>query len=168
MRRVSMKPVARAQFSKREIDSMLEEAKEIQAYLLGLRDRYKRLDEITEDLLFACEEIEGLDDYMKRNGVALVDKFAERNTTWKSTPQRRWELQILEAALYKYLRTEDEEADDEDEEDAPVVPIVVPAATRKKAAPLPKKKAPLKKSKPRKGRGENAEWQFETKKTRRK
>lgn len=55
-----------------------------------IKDMYKELDHITEKLLkqgFTEGFFEGLH-------IVMNDKFSTKNTVWKSTPQRRYELEI--------------------------------------------------------------------------
>ena len=55
-----------------------------------IKDCYKELDEITQALL----ESGFTEGFVEGQHIVMKDLFAVKNTVWKSTPQRRFQLEI--------------------------------------------------------------------------
>lgn len=77
--------------SKRKIGQVAVRAKELIIILTRAKALYAELDEITEFLVKTGARVE---DY----GITMVDNFEEKNTAWKSTAMRRFELKLLAEA----------------------------------------------------------------------
>lgn len=67
---------------------LLQEAREIHTKLEENKMLYARLDMITQELVD--------DKFTEENGVALIDKFKDKNIQWKATGIRRFELDFSE------------------------------------------------------------------------
>lgn len=79
VRRVSSK-----RSTSNKISAMRKRARELIDQIEAIKPLYKELDELT-DKLFAAGFVAG-------EGLAIVDNFAEKNTVWKASAIRRFEL----------------------------------------------------------------------------
>lgn len=74
----------------REFNALVDEAKKlVEAYEL-VKEYFKRVDQVTTKLSTVPAA------KLAKSGVALVDQFeGNKNTAWRSTPFRRYELKVV-------------------------------------------------------------------------
>jgi hypothetical protein len=70
--------------SSKRINSLIKRATELVEQIEAVKPMYKELDELT-DRLFSLGFVSG-------NGLSLVDNFESKNTAWKASAFRRFEL----------------------------------------------------------------------------
>lgn len=88
--RVKRKKTAKKPVRVNSKKKLLEKAVEILLKIEDMKSSYKELDEIL-DMLIKREFSEGV---VGKRRVILKDRFAVKNTAWKSTPMRRFELEL--------------------------------------------------------------------------
>lgn len=74
----------------KDLRVLMKKAVSLQQKIDACRAHYAKLDVMIETLLdynFTSAKIDG-------RTVRLVDRFAKKNTVWKSTAQRRFELEV--------------------------------------------------------------------------
>lgn len=67
---------------------LAERIKEIKSEMERIKPLYGELDELTDMLI-------GLDLNLSKYGIAIQDNFESKNTAWKSTAMRRFELVVV-------------------------------------------------------------------------
>lgn len=67
---------------------LAERIKEIKFEMERIKPLYSELDELTDMLV-------GLDLNLSKYGIAIQDNFESKNTAWKSTAMRRFELVVV-------------------------------------------------------------------------
>lgn len=89
-RRNGSKKAARRATKRIKTNDLLERALMILKKVEAMKDFYKELDEVLEMLI----EAEFTEGKIKGQRIVLKDTFASRNLKWKSTPTRRYELEL--------------------------------------------------------------------------
>lgn len=73
-----------------KVNDLLERALMILNKVEAMKDFYKELDEVLEMLI----EAQFTEGKIKGRRIVLKDTFASKNLKWKSTPTRRYELEL--------------------------------------------------------------------------
>ncbi len=68
----------------------LAEALKLIVKIEGIKECYRELDSITQDLL----DNGFTEGFIDGQHIVMKDLFSSKNTVWKSTPQRRFQLEI--------------------------------------------------------------------------
>lgn len=74
----------------KDLKKDLSRAVQLMYKIQAIKDCYKELDVITQDLL----EHGFVEGFIEDKHVVMKDLFSVKNTVWKSTPSRRFELEI--------------------------------------------------------------------------
>lgn len=72
--------------TQKQVSQLAAEAAEVITKLEEAKALYSRLDALTDQLNGACPKL------LAKHGVQVVDNFASKNTVWKSSAVRRFEL----------------------------------------------------------------------------
>lgn len=73
-----------------ETKELVRQALRVMTRIEDLKAAYKQLDELTDQLV----ERGFTEMTLGRRRVVLKDNFATKNTVWRSTPHRRYELEL--------------------------------------------------------------------------
>lgn len=72
--------------TQKQVSQLASEAAKVIAELESAKALYQKLDSLTDQLNGACPKL------LAKHGIQVVDNFASKNSVWKSSCVRRFEL----------------------------------------------------------------------------
>jgi hypothetical protein len=84
----------------KEIETLLEEALELEAILEGVKETYRKRDEVTAKLIELGFDQAFANGYL----FTIVDNFAKQNTTFRVARFARYELKLEQRAALEPIK----------------------------------------------------------------